>query len=550
MDMRHQTLFSNARVTDVNTGLSTLKAILVQEGVIAGIYDMNDLPGGNYETVDCGGNFLLPGFVDAHLHIPGDLLYKKFGVLLYDCASMDALLSVLAKERETQKNFPCIRGYGWNYDMFAEYDGVYRGNGLIQNLDRLYPHTPVVLFSSDYHCCICNTRALEICHINREISDPPGGTIVKDVNGNPNGFLFENACQLVNSPITGDAGPGFTYAELEEAIKSYQNILHRHGITSVQSLMFIGGNYSDEWKILDRMNRENQLKININGSIPVAPGMSAGEILANLHGAKQHENDKVRIRTAKLYMDGVIENYTAGLSRPYSDTGENCDCLWKPEELKTTCSFLLEQGLQLHAHAIGDKAVSLAADAFAYAQKQAQKTDCRNTIAHIQLCGMKTVRKMAQNHIIACLQPFWFPASPSHFSIDRKRLGKRADYEYRLNSFIENNVLVSGGSDSPVTPDFCPTVAISYGATRMDKDYPWPLYNQKECADVLELVKAFTKNGAYQLFREDSIGAVSPGYYADFVLLPQDICRMDAADIKDVRPVMTVYRGEIVYRSF
>lgn len=543
MNTTHRILFSNVRIADADTSDSGLKTILVENGIISAILDMSDTPSGNYEIIDCGGNFMLPGFVDAHLHIPGDLLYAKFGVLLYDCCSMDELLSFLAEKRNSMKTYSCIRGYGWNYDIFSQHDGIYRDRDLIRKLDDLFPHTPAVLYSSDYHSCICNTCALNICGISEKSFDPAGGTIVKDREGLPNGLLLENACHLINR----HPELCFSHMELEDAIDSYQAILHRNGITSVQTLMFIGGNYSDEWKILEKLNRENRLKININGSVPISPGMSAEQILSDIRDAKQYENDKIQIRTAKLYMDGVIENYTASLFRPYSDSGKNCACLWESEELKSVCAFLQENNMQLHAHAIGDRAVSLAASAFAFAQTKAGKSDCRNTIAHIQLCDMKTVRKMARHHIIACLQPFWFPASPSYFSIDRKRLGRRADYEYRLNSFIRNGVLVSGGSDSPVTVDFCPTIAISYGAARTDKDCSWPLYNRKERAGIPELIRAFTTAGAYQLFRENSIGAILPGYYADFVLLPKNICHMDAADIKDVRPVMTVFRGEVVY---
>ncbi len=536
-------LFRNAFIRTNESEESKRKNIIVENGKIKAVLDPNESVLAEKE-IDCKNNYLYPGFVDAHLHIPGDLLYEKYGIVCFDCDSYEELISSVENFYQNNKQCKCIRGFGWNYNIFA--DNIFlHSRQIIDSLDKICSSIPIILFSSDYHACICNTNALEKCHITKESSDPDSGTIVRTCDGEPNGILLETAANAVF--LHPDLR--FSYQELKEAILAYQSLLHQNGITTVQTLMFIGGNYFDEWKIVQELHRNGQLKININGSIPVFPYMSEEEILTYINNIKQFENEQVKINTAKIYIDGVIENHSALLSKPYKGSSANGNCIWTKTKLQRICVFLITHGLQLHIHAIGDKAVEIAVDAIAYAQNKCKLKDCRNTIAHIQLCSLKSIRKMAKNNIIACLQPFWFPASPYFYDMDIKLLGNRAYYEYRLQSFLDEGVLVTCGSDSPVTSDFCPTIAISYGAARTDLDYNWPIVNKKERAKVADLVKAYTINGAYQLFREQSIGKIEMNYDADFVLLPKDIYKVNPLEIKNVRPLLTVFQGEVVFDS-
>ena len=541
--MSQRILLRNAFIRTSKSEEAQKKNIIVENGRIKAILNSYDYVLSEKE-INCEGNFLYPGFIDSHLHIPGELLYKKYGILCSDCDSYEKLVLSVEKFYQNNKQCKCVRGFGWNYSIFAN-DFSLHSRQLIDALDKICPNIPITLFSSDYHACICNTCALEKCRITKESSDPDGGTIVRSCSGEPNGILLETA----TNAICTHPDLRFSYYELKEAILAYQSVLHQNGITTVQTLMFIGGNYLNEWKILQELHRNNQLKININGSIPVFPYMSEEEILIYINNIKQFENEQVKINTAKIYIDGVIENHSAFLSRPYKDSATNGNCIWTKSKLQRICAFLVMHGLQLHIHAIGDKAVEIAVNAIIYAQNKCKLRDCRNTIAHIQLCSLKSIKKMAKNNIIACLQPFWFPASTYFYDMDIKLLGNRSYYEYRFKSFLDEGVLVTCGSDSPVTSDFCPTIAISYGATRTDLDYHWPIVNKKERANVADLVKAYTINGAYQLFREKSIGKIEMNYDADFVLLSKDIYRINPLEIKNERPLLTIFQGEVVFDS-
>ena len=536
-------LFKNALIRTNESEESKRKNIIVEEGKIKAILDPNDCVHAEKE-IDCKNNYFFPGFIDSHLHIPGDFLYRKFGMLCFDCDSYEELVSSVDFFYRKNKQCKCIRGFGWNYNIFADNSSLH-SRQIIDALDKICINIPIVLFSSDYHACICNTYALKKSHITKETPDPNGGTIVRSFDGEPNGILFETA----TNAICSNPDLRFSYQEIKEAILAYQSVLHLNGITTVQTLMFIGGNYFDEWKIIQELYRNKKLKININGSIPISPDMSEEDILIYLNYIKQFENEQVKINTAKIYIDGIIENHSAFLSSMYKDSATKGNCIWTKDKLQSICVFLVKHGLQLHLHAIGDKAVEIAVNTISYAQNKSKVKDCRNTIAHIQLCSLKSIKKMANNNIIACLQPFWFPASPYFYDMDTKLLGNRSYYEYRFKSFLDEGVLVTCGSDSPVTSDFCPTIAISYGTTRTDSDYNWPIVNKKERAKVADLVKAYTINGAYQLFREKSIGKIEINYDADFVLLPEDIYKANPLKIKNVRPLLTVFQGEVVFNS-
>lgn len=536
-------LLKNAFIRTDKSKKSEKKNIIVENGKIKAILDHSEYAVTDNE-VDCEGNYLYPGFVDAHLHIPGDLLYRKYGILCYDCKSEEELISLVEQFYQNNKQCKCIRGFGWSYNIIAENNTLY-SRQLIDALDKICPDTPIILFSADYHACVCNTYALRKCDITKDSMSPIGGTIVRSTDGEPNGILLEAA----TSVICLNPDLRFSYCELKKAILEYQSLLHQNGITTVQSLMFIGGNYYDEWKIIQELYRTKQLKININGSIPVFPNMSEEDVLIYIKRIKQFENGQVKIHTAKIYVDGVVENHSALLSSPYKDSSTNGVCLWTKTKLQRMCIFLIMNGLQLHIHAIGDKAVDFAVNAIVYAQNKCNQKDYRNTIAHVQLCNLRAIDKMAENGIIACLQPFWYPVSQYFYDMDVRLLGNRAYYEYRLNSLIKKGVIVTCGSDNPVTSDFCPTIAICYGSTRTDLDYKWPTVNKKERAEVDDLLKAYTVNGAYQLFREKEIGKIAENFDADLVLLPQDILKISPFEIKNVRPLLTIFHGEVVFNA-
>jgi hypothetical protein len=315
----------------------------------------------------------------------------------------------------------------------------------IQFLDSISSDKPIVIFSNDFHSCWCNTKALESIGVQYEG--------YRDERIIKSGILHAGIAQKVfNMDLFS-----FTDAEIRTAIKSFQNQLIGYGVCEVVSFMFIGASKKKLLDVLFDMDKEGLLSVRFNLCLDAFPQMGSEKLLSDYKLYKNYETDNIKFNTVKVYADGVVDNHTAALFENYSDTDTNCSLLWKKEDLISICKKSNELGLSVHAHAIGDAAVSFVLDCF----EECKKYKVSNSITHIQLCKQEDIQRMKSLETIACLQPFWFLRGDSAENVDRIRLGNRVDNQYRCNSFLALGVSVVFSSDSPVTSNFDPLLGMS-----------------------------------------------------------------------------------------
>lgn len=464
------------------------------------------------EAVDMQGMVIYPAWIDSHLHIPGKLLYEINGVDLSSGNSMEEYTACLDKH-VLEKGW--LRGYGWNALYMNQHLGKMK-----EYLSNQYHNTPVLLFSDDFHSCICNAVALEKM-------DKMGICVHPDSYG----VLHEKDIFVLNNELPYAA---FTEEEMEKAILQYQEFLLKRGITAVQTLMFLGGNADREWKVLHDLDCRGLLKLKVNLALTILPFEPVEGIGKRFEALQKYETAHIKVQTVKIYMDGVVESKTAGLEKPYEGSLDVGDYLWENDLLHSFCRQTDKKGIQIHIHAIGDGAVHQAVEALVNAMEENHTRGLRrHVITHLQLINDSDVAKMAEYGIIASLQPYWFPQKAPYYSLDYRMLGERANTTYKAGTLVKAGVLVTGSSDSPVTPNPNPLLGIQMAMSH---------HRPEERLSFDMACKAFTMNGAYQLWREKELGMIEEGYYADLIGFPE---RLTPENVKNAKLCFVMANGEI-----
>lgn len=504
--------------------------LLIEDGKIKNIIqdecDQSKYIDSETDSIDCSNLYLIPGCIDSHLHMPGDYLYRKYGVLLGDELTLEGYIDVINEKLE----LPVIRGYGWNNNILDKSSNQEGYMKIKQVLEEQYPDRMAILYSDDFHSAICNDRLIR-CYLERKDTKLYNNQTIMGICQEEDIFLIQELIPEIS----------FSSIEIEDAILSYQDMLLSNGITSVQTLMFLGGDGDKEWRVLKKLDQENRLLLNVNLAMNVYPKESLEGVYERFQKWRTYESSRIKVDTIKIYIDGVVENQTALLMKPYENTRYRGESIWEIEELKKLCIYLDSNNIQIHAHAIGDAAVHIITTALCSAMDMNHSMKKRrHTITHLQLVCNEDIDKMGEYGIIACLQPYWFPMDHVYYSLDKLRLGDRVEEEYKAQTFIDAGVLITASSDSPVTRYPNPFIGISCGRYR---------HSIREQVEICEMLDAFTKNGAYQLGREEHIGEIREGYDADLVLLSNSIQNVTRKELEETKAIMTIKEGVIQYRG-
>lgn len=464
--------------------------LTVDDGLIQAVsYDNAPLEG--ERRIDCGGQVLLPGFIDSHLHLPGSLLYRLHGVELLDCASLEDCQRAL--EGHTGGS-AALRGFGWSQMAIQEDpQALLRFQDF---LNQAFPSLPVALFSDDYHSCIVNRALLNT--VSRQL---PQRYWDKET-----GLLRERA---VFALLHSVPALSFRREEIEDALLAFQALLLSRGITAVQTLMPIGMEEAVCFDALQKLESEGLWKIRVSFSVTAHPADSPQTILDRYRAFQARRSPLVRTHTVKLYIDGVLDNRSAFLKAPYQDEDLQGAPIWEDGALEAFCTLLDRENIQLHAHVIGDAAAEQIVRALekGMAANGRSRNENRHTLAHLQLVDGETRRSIGRLGLGCALQPFWFPQDRV-YPIDLARLGQRTGEIYPCGELLRLGGRVTFGSDSPVTPDPAPLAGMACAMGRSLRE---------QRLSFSEALRAYTSAGAWQLYQ--TAGRIAPGCLADFVLV-------------------------------
>ncbi len=526
----------------VYTGEDTLKqAFLVEDGVISAVGSDEKIlaladPG--TKRTDLKGRFVCPGFNDSHMHL---LNYGKALRSAGLSEHTDSLAGMLCYLKEYVKDHPLregqwLFGRGWNQDYFTDADRMPNR----WDLDTISIQFPIILTRTCGHCCVVNSRALELAGISGDTKAPEGGAVGME-NGEPDGRLYDNAIELLNPFI-----PAADREDLKNMIRSACRELNSYGITSVQSDDY--GVFPDiPFETVNAVFRELQE----SGELTVRIYEQANLISLNeLRRFVESGNvtgkgtDCFRIGPLKIVADGSLGSRTAFLSRPYADMPETQGLLlFSPKELQELVSFANAHSMQVAVHAIGDACLDEVLDAFDRALREHPRPDHRHGIVHCQITRPDQLKRI-QNLGLHVYAQSVFLDYDNH--IVKKRVGPElAASSYSWKTLMKSGVSVSNGSDCPVElPDVMK--GIECAVTRKSMDGTGP-YLPGEVFTVKEALDSFTIRGAEASFEENRKGRITPGFAADFTILDRNPFATAPEELHRIKVSACFLAGKCVY---
>jgi len=527
-------IVTNARIYTADESRPLAEAFAVRDGRIVFVgskQEANVLKGATTRVLDAAGRTVIPGMVDAHAHF-GGLAQKLRSVDLVGTHSYDEVIARVAERAKTLPKGSWIEGRGWDQNAW--------GDTRFPTHDKLsaaIPDHPVVLTRVDGHATLVNSVAMRIASLTSTSTDPSGGKILRDAQGNPTGVLVDNAKEIVARKV-----PDPTPAEFHDAVGAAIKEIHRWGLVGVHD----AGAPRSAIDLYEKMAQSGELNLRLyvmvgDDSAAVAHYLSIGPRSALY-------NNQVWVRAIKLYADGAMGSRGAALLEPYSDDPNNTGLLLSaPAHIREVAERALKAGFQVNTHAIGDRGNRVVLDAYEAALKTVPTADHRFRIEHAQILNYDDIPRFAQLGVIPSMQA-------SHQSSDMywigKRLGPTRMYgAYAWRSLINSGVVVPNGSDFPVEL-VNPLISFHAAIARQDaNDWPAGGWFPEQKMTREEALRSMTLWPAYAAFQEKDMGSITSGKLADFVLLDQDIMRVPAELVMKTKVVSTYVGGKEVYHQ-
>jgi len=494
------------------------------------------LKGPETKIVDLEGHFVMPGFNDAHMHLASAGL-EKMNVNLTGVKTLDEFRDRILARVEKAAPGDWIVGGGWDETLWPV-----KALPTRWDVDEVSSSHPVFLTRVDGHIAVANTRALQLASITVATRDPDGGKIDRDEAGTPTGILREKAQEAVDAAI-----PKPTHDKRRQAIELALADLASHGVTSAQD-------YSqwDDFQIYEEIERDGKLTARISEWLPFDDSI---EELNKKRDSHPVSDTMLHTGMLKGFMDGSLGSKTAAMLDPFSDDPKNSGLpQYDAAKLNAMTKERVLAGYQIGFHAIGDKGVQLALDAFAEAEKAAKdakvkaadggnNNDYRLRIEHAQVTTPQQIQRFKDLKVIASMQP-------SHLLTDmnwaESRLGpKRAEHSYAWAEFLRHGVVLAFGTDYPVEP-VTPFRGIYAALTRMSEDGTKSYYPAQKL-NIEQTIAAYTTGSAFAEFSEKQKGRLEPGMFADFVVLDRDLTAALPPKILETKVLRTVVGGKTVY---
>ena len=504
--------------------------VIDDDGRIAQVIERGqDRPQTDYRE-DGEGRVMLPGMIDAHVHVMG----VGFGALTLDLSDTNSLEEALDKIRSfaaENESRPWILGRGWNQEKW----GLGRFPTAAE-LDSAVADRPVYLSRVDGHAGWANSLALQAAGITASSKSPSGGRIEKLPGSNePSGVFVDAAEELMTKAI-----PAPRPNERDLALAEAQKVFHKYGITAVADM----GTSIEDWQSFRRAGDMGALNLRI---MSYAAGADQMTLIAGANPSPWLYDDKLRMNGVKLYLDGALGSRGAWLKRPYADDPGNTGlALMAPAQLRNTLVRAAQGGFQPAVHAIGTAANAEVLNAIGEIA-ESYGGDRRWRIEHAQIIDPADLPKLGKNGIIASMQPLH---QTSDRTMAEARLGMdRLGGAYAWNTVIQQGGKLAFGSDAPVEPA---DVFAGYAAaiTRMDANgEPFGGWLPAERVNREQALAGFTSDAAYAGFAEGRFGRLLPGERADFILVDHDPLLATPDEIRATQVFETWVGGRKVYEA-
>lgn len=488
------------------------------------------------KVIECYDKLIMPGFHDSHTHLILAALYKTNANFI-NARSEQECVEILYESTKDSPEDEWGLGFSW-YHVFWKDQAL----PTKESLDEFFPNKPVFLLNAEGHGAWVNSKALEIAGVDKSTPDPEGGYFARDESGDPTGFLYESAIGSVSK-----FAYEFSEEQEKELIREYLEDAKVRGITSVNDMKpYFHGNIGNA-EILADMESKGELTCRVNVAMDLFGDLDEAERLR-----ENIKTDMVRVNLLKQFLDGVCTTHTALMVEEYSDMPGNygialCD-------LDLARKRVLEahkRGFCIRLHSCGDKSAKLSLDFFEDAIEKYGKGNNRHGIEHLEIVKEEDILRFSKLGVIPSVQPEHlaltqtFTANPYPVVLGEERGNKT----WPFKDLYDQAGLLAFGSDCPVV-DNNPFLEIYRAITRLHNDKkPEGGWNPGQKLNLYQTLRSYTYGSAYGVCREDELGTLEKGKYADIIVIDRNLFEVDDESIFNAQVELTMVGGKVVFND-
>ena len=540
------------KVATVDPALGNVEAIAVNGYQVTAVGNNQEISayiGPETEVIELNGRFAMPGFIESHGHL-FSLGESKLILDLNDVSGWDEIVSMVAVAADKARPGEWIKGRGWHQEKWdSAPDNAIEGLPQHPGLSAASPANPVYLEHASGHASFVNEAAMEIIGIEDDTPDPPGGTIVRNAEGKATGMMREISNRVAERAVI-EYEKRLSPADIEaldrERIRLASEEALRYGVTSFHDAGESGRPSFPFFELLKKMEKEGALPVRYYMMVRTQTNEEMDELLPH-YRAVAEGNDFLTIRSIKRQMDGALGSHGAWLLEPYIDLPDTVGLVLETvEDIERTAEIAVKHGFQVNVHAIGDRANRETLDIYERVWKAAgvDGKDLRWRIEHAQHLDPADVPRFGEMGVIAAMQGVHAssdgPWMPSRLGEERSRI---TSYPWR--DLLDTGAVIANGTDTPVER-IDPIASFYSSVSRMTNN--GERFNPEHVMTREEALQSYTLNGAIAAFEEDIKGTLTPGKYADIVVLSQDLLTVEEEKIPGTAVDMTIVGGDIKYK--
>jgi predicted amidohydrolase YtcJ len=532
-------LFYNGVIHTINSTNPLAEAVLVDDGKIKAVGSLAEVEAAakrGTTRIDLAGRALIPGFNDAHVHVwkLGLLLTTQVDARRTLAPDIPAIIKRFKIRAATLPVGTWITGRGYNEAELPEKRHLSRAD-----LDLASPDHPIALTRTCGHMIVANSLALQLAHITSETLDPPGGVIVRDERGEPTGLLQETAMGLISRAL-----PEISDEELASGIRAAMQHQLSLGITSATDPLLTPFHL----RIYHQLEANEELTVRING-LPIRRPDGGTETLSL---PEKYVSDTLRIDCVKFFADGGLSGATAAISQPYKITGERGVLRFESDELSELMWEAHSNGFRIATHAIGDVALEQVIRIYRWLYTRGSRSDVasgrvtlRHRIEHLGLPDASHLERCKAMNVIAVPQASFLPALGAAFR--RYLPDEFIPRCYPIRAMWDAGLTVALSSDAPVIPDDNPLLGMKAAQDR--KDHAGEPIAPEQAITAEQALYGYTMAGAIASGDQQNRGSITPGKWADLVVLSGDPLRTPPDELLNLKVEQTYVGGKLAYEG-
>ncbi|MDO4963188.1 MAG: amidohydrolase [bacterium] len=500
----------------------------------------------NTKVFEYDDGIVLSGFTDTHTHVTPYVGTNEYQFDITNATSVSEYVKIIEDYIKNNPNKEMIIGRGFNNTIFEN------NIPTKEILDQINVDKPIYIKSSDGHSCWVNSKMLDLIGVTKDTENPIGGTIVKDENKEPTGYLKDSAMDVLAKPFLVP----YSVEEYKVIIKKAQEYYASMGYSSYIEVFVEADSLNyNLYKAYEELDKSGELILRVQGAWNINNNEDSIQNLNKVIKYKEESKGGMfELTDVKIFMDGVAETETAYLSEPYADNPTNYGADRWPSEadfnkLVDMAILANKNDMVIHFHAIGDAAITKAIDVIEKARKTYINPNIHNVITHFEIVKDSDIKRLKENDIIVSANLSWgCKMEDSYESVEVKTLGEeRAFKAYPYKSAMDIGAIVSMATDYPAGPVVSPIAAYIVAVTRNITSDESNVRDASQKMTVTEALKTLTYNGAYQMRQENIRGTIEVGKKADIIVLNKNLLISHSFDTLNTDVLLNIVDGKIVY---